>query len=373
MKNDNFKPPKLKEMKKVITVLFAIIININANIAQTPYDDFAPSNSRREMLKLPEVKFRAYNVDSTNKVRIAELNTETLVLTLFSADNIIISSFQLTPTYYKWWTIDPKAEKYISSSPYNYVDGNPISRTDPDGADWYQDGNGNAQWFNNTSQGFSDANKVSWTNIGTEFLQFNGQQFTYSWQTSDKNGNLIVNSQSFGAVSGKPLNSGSYMDYNGFLVFEPASIYSFDYSTARQGKENIGPTPEGLYSINKTDFIEGLNEGGTQRFSDMSWYKQIASHVGRTNWPGGESSWGEYRWKLQFESVSTDRNDFYLHGGSTWGSRGCIDLGAGINSFYNSFMNMNLGNDKVYLQVNYPANYVLKIMNYPTSQPMIKK
>ncbi len=37
----------------------------------------------------------------------------------------------------RWTTIDPRAEKYYPSSPYNYVDNNPISRVDPTGQDWF--------------------------------------------------------------------------------------------------------------------------------------------------------------------------------------------------------------------------------------------
>jgi RHS repeat-associated protein len=37
----------------------------------------------------------------------------------------------------RWYTVDPKAEKYFSSSPYNFVDNNPVSRIDPTGQDWF--------------------------------------------------------------------------------------------------------------------------------------------------------------------------------------------------------------------------------------------
>ncbi len=50
------------------------------------------------------------------------------------------------PQIGRWWTIDPKAEKYFSSSPYNFVDNNPISRIDPTGQDWfYYQGEGEKQ------------------------------------------------------------------------------------------------------------------------------------------------------------------------------------------------------------------------------------
>lgn len=46
----------------------------------------------------------------------------------------------------RWHVKDPLSEKYYSSSPYNYVDNNPISRVDPNGMDWYTDKDGNFKY-----------------------------------------------------------------------------------------------------------------------------------------------------------------------------------------------------------------------------------
>lgn len=132
----------------------------------------------------------------------------------------------------------------------------------------------------------------TWTNLGTEFLEFNGQSVPYSWQESDADGNPMVRSESFDAVSGK----GQDIDY--WNVDR-----TFDYSEERQAQANMGPTPEGLYSINKKPFAEGTNESGFARYSDLSLLGQAAAQVGRSNWPGGTKSWGDYRWKLQFEDA----------------------------------------------------------------------
>ncbi len=41
------------------------------------------------------------------------------------------------PQIGRWTSVDPLAHKYFSSSPYNFVDNNPISRIDPTGKNWF--------------------------------------------------------------------------------------------------------------------------------------------------------------------------------------------------------------------------------------------
>lgn len=355
-------------MKNAINKIFvvaAFAATTHVAIAQTPYDDFAPSETKKEMLRLPQSTYRAYNADTTSEIKYVEFDKEYLTLTYYTKTDSILNVFTLNPKEFKWWGVDPMAHKYPHLTPYDFVGGSPINRVDPNGADWFKDENGNVQWHKATGNVGDEVSlkglEGTWTNIGTEFIEFNGKQLTYSWQTMDKEGNPIVNSMTFDAVSGKGIDPTGYWNVTRI----------FDYSKIRQGIADVGPTPEGLYSINRNPFVENINESGTAKFSDIDLARKIAAPFGFSNWPGGTASWGDYRWKLQFEDVSTNRNDFYLHGGAIWGSRGCIDLGAGINNFYNYFMNTNPQNTgKVYIQVKYAEDLKFEIQNRPTTMPL---
>jgi hypothetical protein len=95
----------------------------------------------------------------------------------------------------------------------------------------------------------------------------------------------------------------------------------------------------------------------------------MAAFVGRGLWPGGKNSWGTFRWKLNQEYANTyGRRDMYLHGGGSWGSRGCIDCGNKIGTLANAMLTNKNGNDKVYLQVIYPQDLNIKVVNGPTNQ-----
>jgi len=264
------------------------------------------------------------------------------------------------PVIGRTWQLDPHAFNYYSWSPYSWTGNNPISNIDPDGKDWYRYKN-EIQWFDDSEKRRTDDDGNKWRNIGTELLQFDGTSLTYSWQTTNDEGQRQVNSLSFDAVSGKPVDPSGYWN----------TTRAFDYSQERQGQENIGPTPEGIYSIRKSAFNENSNPSGTDQYSGLSAGQKLKSVAGRGYWPGSKHSWGEYRWKLQNEGSETyGRSNFYLHGGGLWGSRGCIDCGSGIVDFRNAFLGNQLGNDKVYLQVKYPANQQVEVQNRPTTMPL---
>ena len=115
------------------------------------------------------------------------------------------------------------------------------------------------------------------------------------------------------AASGRPQKTHTPLaiikDKLGRIIGTRATFnYEFDYSRDRQKIKDVGPTPEGAYYIL-------ANEKRTK-------WNSARTHILRH--PG----WGDYGWSLHPEprTETYGRSGFFIHGGSEWGSAGCIDL-----------------------------------------------
>jgi hypothetical protein len=100
----------------------------------------------------------------------------------------------------------------------------------------------------------------------------------------------------FNAVSGRPDAEGR-----------------FDYSPARQRISNEGPIPEGEYWINP------------EELQDNAWWR----------FRNPRDSWGDH-WITIHPYPYTEtfsRGGFFIHGGSEYGSAGCIDLASNMRRF----------------------------------------
>jgi RHS repeat-associated protein len=112
-----------------------------------------------------------------------------------------------------------------------------------------------------------------------------------------------------------------------------------------QGVPWKGPIPTGRYLVRQQDLQEqslGQHVRGV-----------LGKPVGLGGaWPGGLNAWGRYRvWLIPLPGTATyGRGGFSIHGGSEWGSAGCIDLTTGMPSFVRAFV--AAGRDLI-LEVNY--------------------
>ena len=133
------------------------------------------------------------------------------------------------------------------------------------------------------------------------------------------------------AVSGRPLADGS-----------------FDYSVARQKMGSTGPIPAGNYNINPQ---------ATQWWTSQSFTTRTAAFLGLVgvkagSWPGGLFAWGVARtWITPNGADVYGRSGFTIHGGTSPGSAGCIDLMGNDLRFFRTLQNYNL--NSIPLQVAY--------------------
>jgi hypothetical protein len=159
-----------------------------------------------------------------------------------------------------------------------------------------------------------------------DYLFFNGNKLEFI-----ENGKVA---KSWTAVSGRTY-------YHWYM--KPAiwnKRYTMPHAEWAKAKDE-GPTPPGLYTLGvtqhrssdskwKTDANYVKSAVAKSTVSDLpgSPVKDTEGHEFTQNTKISKIAWGDYRWALK-PKAGTDtlgRNSFYLHGGSTPGSIGCIDL-----------------------------------------------
>jgi RHS repeat-associated protein len=96
--------------------------------------------------------------------------------------------------------IDPLADQRVSLTPYNFVQNNPINRTDPTGAldDWYRNNNtGDYEWFNGSEEIAGYEHKGSSTTINS-YTNYNGKKDILQTYSLNSNGSVTSNGETYG-------------------------------------------------------------------------------------------------------------------------------------------------------------------------------
>jgi hypothetical protein len=93
---------------------------------------------------------------------------------------------------------------------------------------------------------------------------------------------------------------------------QPGIRGAFDYSPGRQREKNTGPIPAGHYWVTPAQMW-------TNR-----WYNAAS-----------RSSWGNHRLTIHVMpgTQTHGRGGFFIHGGASLGSAGCINLNTGMDAF----------------------------------------
>jgi RHS repeat-associated protein len=215
-------------------------------------------------------------------------------------------------------SVDPLANIQPGWSPYKAFLDNPIIWKDPTGAseDYFKDPTtGEITWHNTNADHVETVDGKMLNKIGTSYLSFNGSSITLHSQVPTGPVTSYQSEETFTAVSGMPLENGN-----------------FDYSANRQLNKSNGPLPEQDYNVPPGEVAYNTE---WERVKDWA----IPGKSG--GFPGGEKAWGNSRFPIYPSQItltcnngeSIVRNGFTIHGGTTPGSAGCIDLTTGINSF----------------------------------------
>lgn len=114
-----------------------------------------------------------------------------------------------------------------------------------------------------------------------------------------------------------------------------------------QDRKGEGPLPEGEWNVRQNQLQHFDNISGVQKFLSRCKYGQ---------WPNGTESWGNHRvWIDPTADTNTyGRGGLAIHGGSDFGSNGCIDLEKGMDDFNDKYS--SYGRD-MRLKVKYPSDF----------------
>lgn len=104
-----------------------------------------------------------------------------------------------------------------------------------------------------------------------------------------------------------------------------------------QARRDFGPIPaNGNYSVDPSQI---------QRWSDLPLSQKVAAYLPGKHgqWPDGVPAWGHTRVPIQIHGLPAgiNRSGFFIHGGWSPGSAGCIDLGSNESSFFNYLSGQN--------------------------------
>jgi len=326
-------------MKKIaikkLLVAVAIATATNLSFAQTPYDSFAPTSEKKEILKLPETTFRAYNTDTTSESRYIELDKEMYTISYFNENDSLLKTVQLEPTAMKWWSVDPHASNYPDASPYNFVNNNPILNIDPDGRDWFKytkEGADKTSW--NWHDGSTYEHKTGVDADGNDvFETLQGYQAVVTFEGS-RNEKLGEGDNLFGkgavlanvTVYG-PGGADDIQNYKGFTMSSNFGKYGaiddgeYDVYYRNPGKSGALKSNWAVENTGPVDALDGVNPSPIYPYSPTQKDGIYIHRSNRNGWAGGQVSTGcllicptQYDIKGNVKSIGWDEFNTQLSG-----------------------------------------------------------
>ena len=122
-------------MKKIAAIILTAVSSFAA-YAQNPYEVFG-YNSKVNYDESKQDLYRVANTNPNDEIKFITFNFDRKIVELLDSKDSIIQTVSIdNEKLLRWLSVDPKAAKYPGSSPYNFVDNNPVQRIDVDGRDW---------------------------------------------------------------------------------------------------------------------------------------------------------------------------------------------------------------------------------------------
>jgi hypothetical protein len=123
------------KIKILLTLLAISSFAVNAQNGN-PYQIFG-YKSKVIYEETKEDFFRVANSSTNDSIKFIVFNFSNKTVQLLDLNDSVKQTLPIeSERLLRWLSVDPLASKYSSSSPYNFVDNNPIMRVDPDGRDW---------------------------------------------------------------------------------------------------------------------------------------------------------------------------------------------------------------------------------------------
>ncbi|MDR0796883.1 MAG: hypothetical protein LBE79_12685 [Tannerella sp.] len=182
-------------MRKQILFLSTAMFCALSIFAQTPFDSFAPEQSVKRMIELPQTQFKITNTNPDSEIRYVEFDRQAMSLTLFDENENVIQTLVFNPNEKKWNAMDPHAHHYYSTSPYAFCLNNPIRFIDPDGRDvWEINQQGKITWI-------EEHNQTVFQVIDANRQRIEGQSITFDNIVVESHRNIAINStQSYDVI-----------------------------------------------------------------------------------------------------------------------------------------------------------------------------